>query len=114
MYLQSFAEKITGLLARPNQAEQMGGIDAPWYMKYGGRILGIVGAFCKYIIECTCNYANLILKDCTNHIKGAYLNIAAVSCYVALFYCQIVSECVAFQSIFQSRSLSTDKAVYNY
>ncbi|XP_011188375.1 calcium channel flower isoform X1 [Zeugodacus cucurbitae] len=41
----SFAEKITGLLARPNQAEQMGGIDAPWYMKYGGRLLGIVGAF---------------------------------------------------------------------
>ncbi|XP_004531623.1 calcium channel flower isoform X2 [Ceratitis capitata] len=42
----SFAEKITGLLARPNQgAEQMGGVDAPWYMKYGGRLLGIVGAF---------------------------------------------------------------------
>ncbi|XP_067643616.1 calcium channel flower [Eurosta solidaginis] len=41
----SFAEKITGLMARPNQPDQMNGPDAPWYMKYGGRLLGIVGAF---------------------------------------------------------------------
>ncbi|XP_053954928.1 calcium channel flower [Anastrepha ludens] len=41
----SFAEKITGLLARPNQPNQIDGTDAPWYMKYGGRLLGIVGAF---------------------------------------------------------------------
>ncbi|XP_023031886.1 calcium channel flower isoform X1 [Drosophila willistoni] len=42
----SFAEKITGLLARPNQQQDpAGGPEAPWYLKYGSRLLGIVGAF---------------------------------------------------------------------
>ncbi|XP_030371937.1 calcium channel flower isoform X2 [Scaptodrosophila lebanonensis] len=41
----SFAEKITSLLARPNQQEPTGGPEAPWYLKYGSRLLGIVGAF---------------------------------------------------------------------
>ncbi|XP_032597284.1 calcium channel flower isoform X1 [Drosophila grimshawi] len=40
----SFAEKITGLLARPNQ-DPAGGPEAPWYLKYGSRVLGIVAAF---------------------------------------------------------------------
>ncbi|KAH8380320.1 hypothetical protein KR009_009936, partial [Drosophila setifemur] len=40
----SFAEKITGLLARPNQQEPIGP-EQPWYLKYGSRLLGIVAAF---------------------------------------------------------------------
>lgn len=43
---QSFAEKITGLLARPNQQDPVGP-EQPWYLKYGSRLLGIVAAFCK-------------------------------------------------------------------
>lgn len=43
---QSFAEKITGLLARPNQQDPIGP-EQPWYLKYGSRLLGIVAAFCK-------------------------------------------------------------------
>ncbi|XP_061395472.1 calcium channel flower isoform X1 [Musca vetustissima] len=40
----SFAEKITSLMARPNQ--QPGPTDdQPWYFKYGVRFLGITGAF---------------------------------------------------------------------
>ncbi|KAH8256264.1 hypothetical protein KR026_012044, partial [Drosophila bipectinata] len=41
---QSFAEKITGLLARPNQQDPVGP-EQPWYLKYGSRLLGIVAAF---------------------------------------------------------------------
>ncbi|XP_015042830.1 calcium channel flower isoform X1 [Drosophila miranda] len=41
----SFAEKITGLLARPNQQDPVGGPEQPWYLKYGSRLLGIVAAF---------------------------------------------------------------------
>ncbi|KAH8300373.1 hypothetical protein KR018_000512, partial [Drosophila ironensis] len=41
---QSFAEKITGLLARPNQQDPVGP-EQPWYFKYGSRLLGIVAAF---------------------------------------------------------------------
>ncbi|XP_022227704.1 calcium channel flower isoform X1 [Drosophila obscura] len=40
----SFAEKITGLLARPNQQDPVGP-EQPWYLKYGSRLLGIVAAF---------------------------------------------------------------------
>eukprot|EP00099_Drosophila_melanogaster_P021556 NP_648804.1 flower, isoform A [Drosophila melanogaster] len=40
----SFAEKITGLLARPNQQDPIGP-EQPWYLKYGSRLLGIVAAF---------------------------------------------------------------------
>ncbi|XP_060660841.1 calcium channel flower isoform X1 [Drosophila nasuta] len=42
----SLAEKITGLLARPNQQpDPAGGPEAPWYLKYGSRVLGIVASF---------------------------------------------------------------------
>ncbi|XP_034133842.1 calcium channel flower isoform X2 [Drosophila guanche] len=41
----SIAEKITGLLARPNQQDPAGGPEQPWYLKYGSRLLGIVAAF---------------------------------------------------------------------
>ncbi|KAH8242463.1 hypothetical protein KR200_005200, partial [Drosophila serrata] len=41
---QSFAEKITSLLARPNQQDPVGP-EQPWYLKYGSRLLGIVAAF---------------------------------------------------------------------
>ena len=50
--MQSFAEKLTGLMARPNQPDPSTD-PAPWYMKYGGRALGIVGAFCKWKIICS-------------------------------------------------------------
>ncbi|XP_064545107.1 calcium channel flower [Drosophila montana] len=41
----SFAEKLTGLMARPNQQDPAGGPEQPWYLKYGSRVLGIVAAF---------------------------------------------------------------------
>ncbi|ALC43873.1 fwe [Drosophila busckii] len=41
----SFVEKLTGLMARPNQQDPAGGPEAPWYLKYGSRVLGIVAAF---------------------------------------------------------------------
>lgn len=33
-------------MARPNQ-DLVAKDDVPWYLKYGGRLLGIVAAFCK-------------------------------------------------------------------
>lgn len=50
-FLQSFAEKIAGLMARPNQ-DAIPRDDVPWYLKYAGRGLGIVGAFCKWKLCC--------------------------------------------------------------
>ncbi|XP_026481058.1 calcium channel flower isoform X1 [Ctenocephalides felis] len=40
----SFAEKIAGLMARPNQ-DAVPKDDVPWWMKYAGRGLGTVGGF---------------------------------------------------------------------
>ncbi|XP_023167724.1 calcium channel flower isoform X2 [Drosophila hydei] len=40
----SFTGKLAELLARPNQ-EQVGAPEAPWYLKYGSRLLGIVSGF---------------------------------------------------------------------
>lgn len=34
-------------MARPGQ-DIVPKDDVPWYLKYGGRLLGIVAAFCKY------------------------------------------------------------------
>lgn len=34
-------------MARPNQ-DLVAKDDVPWYLKYGGRVLGIVAAFCEY------------------------------------------------------------------
>lgn len=41
---QSFAQKLTGLVAGPQDGPQD---DTPWYLRYGARGLGIVAAFCK-------------------------------------------------------------------
>lgn len=43
-YSQSFAQKLTGLVAGPQDGPQD---DTPWYLRYGARGLGIVAAFCK-------------------------------------------------------------------
>lgn len=45
--MQSFSEKLVGLMARPGQSEPPKD-DIPWYMRYGAQGLGIVGAFCMY------------------------------------------------------------------
>lgn len=39
------AEKFTSLMAKPNQDPND---DTPWYIKYGARVVGIIGAFCKH------------------------------------------------------------------
>lgn len=44
--MQSFAEKMAGFMARPNQ-DAIPKDDIPWYFKYAARILGVVAAFCK-------------------------------------------------------------------
>lgn len=56
MSSQSFAEKFAGLMARPNQ-DLVAKDDVPWYLKYGGRVLGIVAAFCEY-------YCCLLENEC--------------------------------------------------
>lgn len=35
-------------MARPGQ-DNVPKDEIPWFLKYGARILGIVGAFCKYL-----------------------------------------------------------------
>lgn len=40
----SFAEKMAGFMARPNQ-DAIPKDDIPWYLKYAARILGVVAAF---------------------------------------------------------------------
>lgn len=45
--IQSFTEKFVSLMARPNQDPQPQD-DFPWYMKYGARVIGIIGAGCKF------------------------------------------------------------------
>lgn len=54
IYKQSFAQKLTGLVAGPTDAPPD---DTPWYLRYGARGLGIVGAFC----ECLTSASRLIL-----------------------------------------------------
>lgn len=46
-YLQSFTEKLAGLMARPNQ-DGVPKDDVPWWMKYAGRGLGTVGGFSEF------------------------------------------------------------------
>lgn len=46
--MQSFAEKLTGLIAGPENAQSG---DIPWYLRYGARGLGIVGAFSEFQIK---------------------------------------------------------------
>jgi hypothetical protein len=47
---QSFAERLTGLMARPGQ-DNVPKDDVPWHLKYGGRACGIIGGFCKYHVH---------------------------------------------------------------
>ncbi|XP_055694743.1 calcium channel flower isoform X2 [Lutzomyia longipalpis] len=42
--MASFTEKFVSLMARPGQ-DAVPKDDVPWYLKYGGRVLGIVAAF---------------------------------------------------------------------
>lgn len=42
--MQSFTQKLAGLVTGPQDAPQD---DTPWFLRYGARGLGIVGAFCK-------------------------------------------------------------------
>ncbi|XP_055701929.1 calcium channel flower isoform X1 [Phlebotomus papatasi] len=42
--MESITEKFVSLMARPGQ-ENVPKDDVPWYLKYGARVLGIVGAF---------------------------------------------------------------------
>uniref|UniRef100_A0A1B0FY55 Calcium channel flower n=1 Tax=Phlebotomus papatasi TaxID=29031 RepID=A0A1B0FY55_PHLPP len=44
IYCESITEKFVSLMARPGQ-ENVPKDDVPWYLKYGARVLGIVGAF---------------------------------------------------------------------
>lgn len=37
-------------MARPGQPDSVAKDDVPWYLKYGGRLLGIVAAFCEYLL----------------------------------------------------------------
>ena len=43
---QSFTEKFVSLMARPNQAP-VPQDDFPWYIKYGARVVAIIGSGCK-------------------------------------------------------------------
>ena len=48
-YLQSLSDKFVSLMVRPGQENQPSPQDDhPWYLKYGVRVAGIIGAFCKY------------------------------------------------------------------
>lgn len=50
-FSQSFTEKLAGLMARPGQ-DNVPKDDIPWYIKYAGRALGIIGAFCECSFFC--------------------------------------------------------------
>ncbi|KAH8405056.1 hypothetical protein KR222_007559, partial [Zaprionus bogoriensis] len=72
---QSFAEKITGLLARPNQQEPADGPQAPWYLKYGSRVLGIVAAFFAILFGLW-NVLSLITLNITCLVAGIIQMVA--------------------------------------
>jgi hypothetical protein len=44
-----FQDKIIGLLSKANPGQEGQPDDGtPWYLKYGSRALGIIGAFCTW------------------------------------------------------------------
>ncbi|CAD7081442.1 unnamed protein product [Hermetia illucens] len=94
----SFAEKIAGLMARPNQ-DAIPRDDVPWYLKYAGRGLGIVGAFfailfglynCLGII--TLNYTCLISGILQMLAGFVVMAIEAPCCCMFIDYVQQLAD----------------------
>lgn len=108
----SFAEKITGLMARPNQPDPSTD-PAPWYMKYGGRALGIVGAFFAILFGLY-NALGILLFNTSCLISGilqmlvgfAVMVLEAPCCFFCIDYANRVAD------IADSRPLWNRAAAY--
>lgn len=64
----SFAEKMAGFMARPNQ-DAIPKDDIPWYFKYAARILGVVAAFFCILFGLT-NCLGIITIDIRQVLSG--------------------------------------------
>ncbi|XP_037935915.1 calcium channel flower isoform X2 [Teleopsis dalmanni] len=95
----SFAEKLTGLLSRPNQPDPAGLNDAPWYMKYGGRLLGIVGAFFAILFGLY-NALSIVFLSVTCLLSGIIqmlvgfivMALEAPFCFICIDYVNQIAE----------------------
>ncbi|XP_059607475.1 calcium channel flower isoform X2 [Phlebotomus argentipes] len=67
--MASITEKFVSLMARPGQDNVPKDDDVPWYLKYGGRVLGIVGAFFAILFGLW-NCVGILLADVSCLISG--------------------------------------------
>lgn len=79
--MQSFAQKLTGLVTGPTDIPQDEQI--PWYLRYGARGLGIVGAFCKLKLI----HLSVAIKISLNRYCFAPFNNATVAILFGFWNC---------------------------
>ncbi|XP_031776991.1 calcium channel flower isoform X1 [Nasonia vitripennis] len=96
----SFSEKFASIMARPGQDPQAKD-DVPWWMKYGGRILGIVGGFLAIFLG-VWNCVSILLANVSCFLSGLtqmiagfiVLTIEAPCCCMFIDFVQNFSEWV--------------------
>ncbi|KAG4073517.1 hypothetical protein HA402_000741 [Bradysia odoriphaga] len=94
----SFAEKMAGFMARPNQ-DAIPKDDIPWYFKYAARILGVVAAFFCILFGLT-NCLGIITIDITQVLAGILqmlvgffvMVVEAPCCCMFIDFVQLVAE----------------------
>ncbi|XP_058053589.1 calcium channel flower isoform X1 [Anopheles bellator] len=94
----SFAERLAGLMARPNQ-DNIPRDDVPWHLKYGGRAAGIVGGFFAVLFGLY-NCIGILLGDVGCLVGGILqilagfivLAIEAPFCFIFIDFVQQAAE----------------------
>ncbi|CAO1399004.1 unnamed protein product [Diamesa hyperborea] len=108
-------DKIIGLLSRPTGPQDPNAPDdgQPWYLKYGGRVLGIVGAFFAILFGLW-NCVSILLAD-VSCLVGGILQICAgflVMAVEAPFCCMFIDHVQVLANKVESRPLWNRAAVY--
>ncbi|XP_053668378.1 calcium channel flower [Anopheles marshallii] len=94
----SFAERLTTLMARPGQ-DNVPRDDVPWHLKYGGRAAGIVGGFFAVLFGLY-NCIGILLGDVGCLVGGilqilagfVVLAIEAPCCFIFIDFVQQTAE----------------------
>ncbi|XP_063709885.1 calcium channel flower-like isoform X2 [Culicoides brevitarsis] len=95
--MAGIAEKFTSLMARPN--EDPNDAAAPWYIKYGARVIGIIGAF-FCILFGLYNCISILFANVSCLVSGILqiilgflvMGVEAPFCCMFIDYVQVVSS----------------------
>uniref|UniRef100_U5EYA5 Calcium channel flower n=1 Tax=Corethrella appendiculata TaxID=1370023 RepID=U5EYA5_9DIPT len=95
----SFAERVAGLMARPGQGDAVDKDDVPWYLKYAGRAVGIIGGFFAVLFGLY-NCIGILLGDISCLISGVLqilagfvvLAIEAPFCFMFIDFVSKIAE----------------------